>query len=126
MANILIIDDDEEFRLTLSAMLETDGHRVSVARDGFEGANSYRAQRPDLVFVDMVMPHNGLTLIRVLRNQFSGLKVIAMSGGGAHRLAFARDLGVHRTLAKPFTAEQLATAIADTFACGSEQPQPQK
>jgi DNA-binding NtrC family response regulator len=124
MASILIIDDDDIFRITLGAALATAGHDVALAANGFDGANAYRAKPADIVLVDMVMPHSGLALIQVLRSQFPQLKVIAMSGGSSRRLRVARELGAHRTLAKPFTPEQLATAITDTLAANSNQPTP--
>lgn len=119
MARILLIDDDESFRTTLAQMLIAGGHKVVTADDGLTGANLFRAAPTDLVLTDMVMPHGGLLVIRVLREQFPALKVIAMSGGGSHRLDYARSLGAQRTLAKPFTAEQLAAAIAETLAAGA-------
>jgi DNA-binding NtrC family response regulator len=124
MASILIIDDDDIFRSTLGATLATAGHEVALAANGFDGANAYRAKPADLVLVDMVMPHSGLALIQVLRSQFPNLKVIAMSGGSPRRLRHARELGAYRTLAKPFSPEELATAIADTLAANPAPPTP--
>lgn len=115
MARILIVDDDDGFRTTLEQMLAEAGHSVTTAADGLAGAVQFRASPSDLILVDMVMPHSGLMTIRALVSQFPGLKVIAMSGGGSHRLDYARNLGAHRTLAKPFTSEQLESAIAATL-----------
>ena len=122
MASILIIDDDESFRMTLARMLVASGHAATTASDGLEGAKLFRANPVDLVLVDMVMPHSGLMMIRVLRSQYPSLRVIAMSGAGSHRFGYARDLGAFRTLAKPFTPEQLAAAIADTLAAAPAPP----
>ena len=124
MASILIIDDDDIFRSTLGTSLTSAGHDVTLAANGFDGANAYRAKPADLVLVDMVMPHSGLALIEVLRSQFPHLKVIAMSGGSPRRLRHARELGAYRTLTKPFTPEQVANAIAETLAANPEPPTP--
>ncbi len=124
MARILLIDDDESFRTTLGQMLTAAGHTVTVADDGLSGAKLFRAQPSDLVLTDMVMPHGGLSALWALRAQFPAIKVIAMSGGGAHRLDYARSLGAQRTLAKPFTSEQLATAIAETLATAPPNNRP--
>lgn len=123
MAKILIIDDDEPFRSSLEQLLTAAGHTVVTADDGMAGAQLYRANPTDLILTDMVMPHSGLGTIRVLRSQFPDLRVIAMSGGGAHRLGYARDLGARCTLAKPFTLEQLAAAIAETLAAPPVPPE---
>ena len=122
MASILIIDDDESFRITLAQLLIASGHAAATASDGLEGAVLFRANPADLVLVDMVMPHSGLMMIRVLRSLYPSLRVIAVSGAGSHRLGYARDLGAFRTLAKPFTPEQLAAAIADTLAAVPAPP----
>jgi len=123
MACILIIDDDDEFRATVAQMLTDAGHTMhSAADDGLTGAQLFRSSPTGLVLTDMMMPHGGLAAIRVLREQFPTLKIIAMSGGGAHRFDYARMLGARATLAKPFTPAQLATAIADTLAAASVCP----
>jgi len=115
VASILIIDDNEIFREMLGKMLEATGHTVVSAPDGFEGTQLYRASPVDLIMTDMVMPHSGLSAIRVLRSEFPTLKVIAMSGG-SRLLGYAKDVGAYRTLMKPFTPEQLSAAIEETLA----------
>jgi CheY-like chemotaxis protein len=112
VARILVIDDDENFRELLLTMLAGAGHVAFGAANGFEALNLFRATPSDLVLTDMVMPYSGLATIRILHEEFPEVGIIAMSGGGARRLDYARGLGAHQTLAKPFTAEQLAAAIA--------------
>jgi DNA-binding NtrC family response regulator len=70
----------------------------------------------DVVITDMVMPYGGLATIRLLRNESPNVGIIAMSGGGAFRLDYARGMGAHTTLKKPFTVEELTIAIADALA----------
>jgi CheY-like chemotaxis protein len=62
-----------------------------------------------------MMPYGGLPTIRVLRGDYPNLKIIAMSGGGQPRLDIAGRLGANRTLAKPFSAQQLIAAINDVL-----------
>ena len=119
MASILIIDDNEAFRSLLEEMLVAAGHTVKKAADGLEGAQLYREGPTDLILTDMVMPHSGLSTIRVLREQFPGVKIIAMSGGGAHRLDYARGSGAVGTLTKPFTVKELAAVIAEALGAGT-------
>jgi CheY-like chemotaxis protein len=116
MANILIIDDDEGFRMTLEQFLVASGHFVTSADNGFNAAKLYRESPTDLVLTDLMMPHGGLKVISVLRSQYPELRVIAMSGASNHRLDYAVALGANRTLAKPFTPEQLGVAISETLA----------
>jgi CheY-like chemotaxis protein len=115
VARILIIDDDEPFRALLRGMLLEAGHTVAEAANGFEALKLFRAEPADLVLTDLMMPYGGLATIQILRTEFPHLGIIAMTGGGAHRLDYARGLGAHRTLTKPFTAEQLSAAIAEVL-----------
>jgi len=115
MATILIIDDDEPFRTLLAHSVRAAGHSALLAPDGLEGVQLCRSAKPDLVLIDMVMPHAGLAAIRVLRADFPNLRFIAMSGGGSFRLGYARDLGAAMTLTKPFSTEQLNAALAETL-----------
>jgi CheY-like chemotaxis protein len=112
MARILVIDDDESFRAMLMKMLTESGHVAFGAPNGFEALKLLRATPTDLVLTDIMMPYSGLAAIRILQKEFPDAGIIAMSGGGAHRLDYARGLGAHQTLTKPFTGEQLAAAIA--------------
>jgi len=120
MASILIIEDNETFRVLLEEMLIADGHVVKKACDGLEGAQMFRDAPTDLIITDIMMPHSGLATIQVLRKQFPMVKIIAMSGGGGHRLDYAKSFGATCTLAKPFTFEQLCGAIATTLAASSD------
>jgi CheY-like chemotaxis protein len=116
MARILVIDDDENIRAMLLKMLAECGHAAIGAADGFEAMKLFRAAPTDLVLTDMVMPYSGLATIRLLLEENPQVGIIAMSGGGVQRLDYARGLGVHQTLSKPFTAEQLAAAVGAALA----------
>jgi DNA-binding NtrC family response regulator len=99
----------------LLKMLSESGHAAVGATNGYDAMNAFRAAPTDLVLTDIVMPYGGLATIRIVREQFPKVGIIGMSGGGTRRLDYARSLGAHQTLAKPFTAEQLAAAIADVL-----------
>lgn len=112
MARILVIDDDATVRQMLVRSLQAFGHEAEAAASGLEGVQRLRAEPADLALVDLMMPCDGLMTIRVLREQFPSTAIIAMSGGAAHRLDYARSLGARRTLAKPFFRAELQAAIA--------------
>lgn len=122
MAKILIIDDDEELRASLLQMLLEAGHAAVAAVNGFEALKLFRAEPADLVLTDIMMPYGGLATIRILHDEFPQAGVIAMTGGGKHRLDYARSLGAHLTLTKPFTPEQLTAAIAEVLSTHPAHP----
>lgn len=54
--NVLVVDDDETNRIVLESMLQRDGHMVYSAKDGREAVSLYKARRPDLILMDVMMP----------------------------------------------------------------------
>ncbi len=116
MASILIIDDQPEILRVLTKVLEGAGHSVTEAAD-CKRALRYFAGRPtDLVVTDICMPEmDGIEFLMRLREAFPETPVVAMSGGGRipkeNLLGAASLLGAVDTLEKPFTAEQVLTAV---------------
>ena len=67
MALILIVDDSPTQALNLSRILEKHGYEVITAEDGLQGVEKAKAQKPDLVLMDVVMPGlNGFQATRKL------------------------------------------------------------
>lgn len=130
MARILVIDDDETLLGTLEPLLASSGHAVVTATDGLKAAKLFRAEPFEIILTDIVMPNReGLETIVALHKEFPEIGVIAMSGGSTASkayLAMAARLGAHRTLAKPFTPQQLADAIADAQAACAAAREKQK
>jgi DNA-binding response OmpR family regulator len=122
MAKILIIDDDVNMRRTVSRVLRRGGHKVVEAEDGVEGLQVFRAERPDIVVSDIVMPKKeGIETILELRREHPALLILAISGnltGSTSYLHFAEVLGANRTLTKPFRAADLLREI-DNLVQGS-------
>ena len=121
MPHILVIDDDESMRRSLVHTLEKLGHQVSSAPDGKAGVAQAAASPPDLVITDLIMPEKeGLETIMELRAQHPKIRIIAMSGGGRlsneDYLHLAKRFGARVSLAKPFTREELKSALAEAFA----------
>lgn len=115
MAHILVIDDEENVRLLVAAILEQQGHQVTQADNGKTGMAAFRRTPPDLVITDLVMPEQeGVETILELRREKPGLPVIAMSGGLARSenyLDICRRLGVRATLSKPFGVKELLDVV---------------
>jgi len=54
--HILIVDDEEDIRLTLEAALQAEGYKTSLAASGEEALNAIKENRPNLVLLDVMMP----------------------------------------------------------------------
>lgn len=116
MANILLIDDEDDFRQLVGSLLASLGHQVRQAGNGLEGLKLYREQPADLVITDVVMPEQeGLSMIIELRKLNPAARIIAMSGGFVHDpklyLHMAQKFGADRVLRKPFSLEDLKGAL---------------
>ncbi|MFH1499027.1 MAG: response regulator [Verrucomicrobiota bacterium] len=121
MPDILLVDDDDNFRTMLRDLLKKLGHTVREARDGGEALELYAKKRSDLVLTDIVMPPpEGLETIYRLRHDDPKCRIIAMSGGGrlnaTDYLKIAQMSGANRILHKPFSKDELALAISQAMA----------
>lgn len=120
MPTILIVEDNDAFRAMLQLKLTHMGYAVRQARNGHEALDMYQREPADLIITDLIMPEKeGLETIQELKRRHPGVKIIAMSGGGANNpgnyLKLARRFGALRALAKPFSNEELATAITEVL-----------
>ena len=120
MARVLLLDDDESVRHSLSVMLERLGHEVWAARNVKEAITILPTNRFDILVTDLLMPENdGFEMIRFIRRHAPTIAVIAMSGGGkigpAMYLDMAAQLGVDATLVKPFSKADLENAISEAM-----------
>ena len=121
MRRILIIDDEADVREMLKVGFEESGFEVMVASDGNSGLECYNQRPADLVITDILMPErDGLDLIRTLRKQDPSVKIIAISGKGKSGdldfLLEAELFGAARTLAKPFSWEEIFLVAQDVLA----------
>jgi DNA-binding NtrC family response regulator len=117
MGKILVIDDDTLVRNTIVRILARQGYQMLVAEDGGRGLRIFRAERPDLVITDIIMPEKeGLETIREILNECPDAKIIAISGGGRIRnmdfLEFAEKLGATEIIAKPFEPNDLLEMVS--------------
>jgi DNA-binding response OmpR family regulator len=115
---ILVIDDDAKITRVLDLKLSKAGYQVIVAANGKAGLNLFRAQRPDMVITDILMPgKDGLETIIELRRDFPEVKIVALSGGGrigAHEyLDLAKKFGAQYAFTKPFTGKEVLQAVRE-------------
>ena len=119
MARILIIDDDDKFRVMVKTMLENSGYEnIEEAENGYIGMKLIRKSHFDLVITDIIMPDKeGIETIIQIKKDFPAIKIIAMSGGGQigadSYLQMAEHLGAGRTLEKPFHQLELIDAVRE-------------
>lgn len=117
MARVLVIDDDEEFRTLVKAMLTGVGHEVEEALDGRSGLRIFEERPPHCVITDINMPGmDGHEVIKALRKLNADVPIVAISGGGPvakdELLLDAAALGATEVIMKPFEFNQLVGAVS--------------
>jgi DNA-binding NtrC family response regulator len=119
MADIVVIDDETRYRHLIAQVLTGAGHDVRQAGDGAEGLLMCRQRSPELVITDLVMPGmEGIETILQLSRERPEVPVLAISGAepASVYLRAATALGAARSLSKPFTIDQLLTAVEGLLA----------
>ena len=117
---ILVVDDEPSIRSLLSRFLSKAGYTVLESSDGRDALEKLRQSNVDLLISDIVMPErDGLEILRSLRKDFAGLKVIVMSGAFDGRfLRTAEMLGAHATLQKPLKMNLVLETVREVLAAG--------
>ena len=116
--NVLLIDDEEEFVLTLSERLESRGIGSKVAFDGSSAISMLDSAVPDVIVLDLKMPGmDGIEVLRRIKKKHPELEVIILTGHGAKsdRL-LAEDLGAFAYLNKPVDIDVLADTMKQAYA----------
>ena len=112
MADITLIDDDENIVASVSMALESHGHKVKAYHDGVAGLEALQNEPPDLVVLDVKMPRmDGMEVLRRLR-QTSNLPVIMLTSKDEEIdeiLGF--NLGADDYIHKPFSQRLLIERV---------------
>jgi signal transduction histidine kinase len=115
-ARVLIVEDNDDARVSLQRILQADGHLVSAARDARAGLEAARAGSPNVAVVDIGLPGmDGYQFARALRERLgSGIRLIALTGYGtpADRRRSA-EAGFDAHLTKPVDLDRLLALITD-------------
>jgi two-component system NtrC family response regulator len=109
METILIVDDEKNYLLVLSAVLEEEGYEVLTALSGLEALETQKSSDVDLVLTDMKMPGmDGIELLERIKAYDPDLPVIMMTAHGTvDKAVEAMQKGAYSYILKPFDNERL-------------------
>lgn len=113
MKKILIVDDEESFRKSLTSQLKLKGFAVVEATDGLEGVDMAARHKPDVILSDVQMDNmNGFMMVEELQQYpaTASIPVIMMTSASAAAGAWNSDIAVEY-LEKPFTVARLLEII---------------
>ena len=112
-ARILIAEDDQGVRTSLTRALTFQNYKVTAVHDGAQALEAVDAQLPDLVILDVSMPHvDGLTACRMIREKYRALPILMLTARHevSDRVA-GLDAGADDYVVKPFALEELSARV---------------
>ncbi len=114
---VMGIDDSKTIRRTAETLLKKAGCVVVTAIDGFEALAKITDQNPDVIFIDIMMPrldgYQTCALIKKNKNYKNTPVILLTSKDGLFDRARGRIVGSDRYLTKPFTKDELLSAIKE-------------
>ena len=117
MEKILIVDDNETLRFTLTELLEESGFECKAVEDGSEALNEVRKHSYGLVILDMRLPGmSGFEILKKIKEKDKTLPVIMLTAFGEIKTAVeAMKLGAQDFITKPFDNDAMIMSIRKTL-----------
>ena len=114
---VLVADDEPNIVISLEFLMKREGYEVVVARDGQETLAAIARERPDLVLLDVMMPHkSGFEVCQAVRSDESlqGTRILLLTAKGRETdVAKGMALGADAYMTKPFSTRELVQKVAE-------------
>jgi two-component system response regulator VicR len=122
-AKILIVDDEPPIIDVLSYNLKQANYQVVVARDGKQALEQARREEPDLVILDLMLPHlDGLEVCKILRRE-RDVPIIMLTARDAEvDRVVGLELGADDYVVKPFSVRELLARVKNVLRRAQPQP----
>jgi DNA-binding response OmpR family regulator len=112
---ILIADDNENIRDALTYLLEDEGYKLWLAKDGADTLKKVKEVRPDILFLDIMMPEiNGYDVCRIIKNdpELKNTYVIMLTAKGqVAEQERGKEVGADEYIVKPFSPMEILTKV---------------
>jgi len=112
---LLVVDDEKDIVETLSSRLIKEGYEVTTAFDGEEALTKVKADNPDIVLLDLMLPKiNGFDVLRQIREKFKDKwrpVIIISAKGEVESIKECYNLEADHYLTKPCTMENILRGI---------------
>ena len=117
---ILIADDEQNIVISLEFLMKREGYEVSVANDGDEAARRIRAEKPDLVLLDVMMPKkSGFEVCQEVKSdpELQSVRILMLTAKGRDtEVAKGLALGADAYMTKPFSTKELVERVRSLLA----------
>jgi two-component system alkaline phosphatase synthesis response regulator PhoP len=112
---ILIADDNENIRDALTYLLEDEGYELLLAKDGADTLRKVRERKPDILFLDIMMPEiNGYDVCRTIKNDpdLKSIHVIMLTAKGqVAEQERGKEVGADEYIVKPFSPMEILARV---------------
>jgi two-component system response regulator ResD len=109
---ILVVDDEPSIREVMSLYLSRDGFRVVTAEDGAEALTKARAEEPDLILLDVMLPyHSGLEITETLRGERDVPIILVTARTDEIDRITGLELGADDYVVKPFSPREVVARV---------------
>ncbi len=116
---VLVVEDEPTLRETLADALELEGFAVLTAADGRQALAVFRAERPDLVLLDLMLPElSGIEVCRIIRAESSVPIVMLTAKDSELDKVVGLEVGADDYVTKPFSLRELTARIRALFRRG--------
>jgi two-component system chemotaxis response regulator CheY len=115
---VLVVDDAVVMRMMIKNILSKEGYEVVEAQSGIDAVEKYRAVKPDIVTMDMVMPDmDGISAVRQIIAEDPSAKIVMCTSMGQQQLVVeAVQAGAKSFITKPFQPPKILETIEKVLA----------
>lgn len=112
LGNILIVDDDENIADIIKIYLENSGYSTRLSYDGKEAVGVFADYKPDLVLLDVMLPHmDGIDVLKAIRKDSDTPVIMLTAKGETFDKVLALELGADDYVVKPFEPKELVARV---------------
>ena len=114
---ILVVDDEEQLLMMVQMRLEAAGYDVLLARDGQEGLDKAKAEKPDLLILDLMLPKmDGFKVCGLLKKdaRYSKMPIILFTARSQQSdMQVGKEVGADAYMVKPFQPQKLLDKVSE-------------
>ena len=115
MKRILVVEDEADLATLLQFRLEKEGYEVLYAKDGREGFDKARLEKPDLIILDLMLPKvDGYWICNMLKHdkRYEHIPIIILTArAGKNEVCVGKECGADEYMVKPFEFDILLSKI---------------
>ncbi|MDD3223330.1 MAG: response regulator transcription factor [Clostridium sp.] len=112
LGTVLIVDDDENIADVIKIYLESSGYSTRLCYDGKEAVEVFGENNPDLVLLDVMLPHmDGIDVLKAIRKDSQVPVIMLTAKGETFDKVLALELGADDYIVKPFEPKELIARV---------------